>query len=128
MKKEIDAAAVAAIVTAYLSNHQIAPSDLPGLIAGVREALTGLMPAPVPLKPWVPQAESIKPDHITCLEDGKEFKSIKRHLRAEHGLTPKQYREKWGLPADYPMVAPNYARKRSKLARDMNLGQKPPTR
>ena len=125
MKKDIDAACVAAIVTAYLSNNEIAPSEVPGLISGVRKALAGLSPAPPALKPWVPQAESIKPDHLICLEDGKAFKSIKRHLRAEHGLTPKQYREKWGLPADYPMVAPDYARKRSKLARDMNLGQKP---
>jgi predicted transcriptional regulator len=126
VKKEIDAAAVAAIVTAYLSNHQIAQSDLPGLISGVRKALTALVLAPPTITPCVPLAESVTPDRIICLEDGKPFKSIKRHLRAEHGLTPQQYREKWRLPADYPMVAPSYARKRSKLAKDMSLGRKPP--
>lgn len=126
MKKEIDAAAVAAIVTAYLSKHKVAPSDLPGLISEVSKALTGLSPATPTITPYLPLAESVTPDRIICLEDGKPFKSIKRHLRAEHGLTPQQYREKWGLPADYPMVAPSYARKRSKLAKDMSLGRKPP--
>jgi predicted transcriptional regulator len=80
-------------------------------------------PASEPLKPAVPVKKSIHPDFIVCLEDGKKFKSLKRHLRTQYGMTPEQYREKWGLPLDYPMVAPNYAAARSQLAKQMGLGQ-----
>ena len=76
-----------------------------------------------PLKPAVPPKKSVMPDYIVCLEDGKKFKSLKRHLRTQYNLTPEAYREKWGLPADYPMVAPNYAAARSALAKEMGLGQ-----
>jgi predicted transcriptional regulator len=76
-----------------------------------------------PLKPAVPVKRSINPDYIVCLEDGKKFKSLKRHLRSQYGMTPEQYRDKWNLPADYPMVAPNYAAARSQLAKQMGLGQ-----
>ena len=74
-------------------------------------------------KPAIPVKKSITPDHIVCLEDGKKFKSLKRHLRTQYNMTPEQYRERWGLPSDYPMVAPNYAKARSQLAKDMGLGQ-----
>ena len=80
-------------------------------------------PPSEPLKPAVPIKKSITPDHIVCLEDGKKFKSLKRHLRTQYNMTPEQYREKWGLPPDYPMVAPNYAAARSQLAKQMGLGQ-----
>jgi predicted transcriptional regulator len=117
------------IVSAYVSNNSVVMSDLPHLIGDVHAALlrvnTG---APVvssePLKPAISPKKSITPDYIICLEDGKRFKSLKRHLRSQYGMSPEQYREKWGLPADYPMVAPNYAKARSQLAKDMGLGQK----
>lgn len=116
------------IVSAYVSNNSVIAYDLPALIAEVHSALRGLSavetePEPEPLKPAVPVKRSISPDYLICLEDGKKFKSLKRHLRTQYGLTPEQYREKWGLPADYPMVAPNYASARSELAKQMGLGQ-----
>jgi len=116
------------IVSAYVSNNTVAASDIPGLINQVHAALlrvtTGQGDASsVPLKPAVPIKRSITPEHIVCLEDGKKFKSLKRHLRTQYNLTPEQYREKWGLAADYPMVAPNYAAARSELAKQMGLGQ-----
>ena len=116
------------IVSAYVSNNSVAAADLPGLIGEVHNALvrvaSGTAEAPAEAaKPAVSIKKSITPDYIICLEDGKKFKSLKRHLRTQYNLTPEQYREKWGLPADYPMVAPNYAQARSQLAKQMGLGQ-----
>jgi predicted transcriptional regulator len=114
------------IVSAYVSGNNVQASELPGLIAGVYSTLDGLgkEPAkPEPLTPPVPIRKSITPDYLISLEDGKRYKSLKRHL-AGHGLTPEQYREKWGLARDYPMVAPNYAAQRSELAKKMGLGRK----
>jgi len=116
------------IVSAYVSNNTVASGDLPGLINDVYGALeqtekAGHEPEPEPLKPAVPIKKSVTPDYIICLEDGKKFKSLKRHLRTHFDMTPEAYREKWGLDADYPMVAPNYAAARSVLAKKMGLGQ-----
>jgi MucR family transcriptional regulator, transcriptional regulator of exopolysaccharide biosynthesis len=118
----------AGIVSAYVSNNSVAAGDIPGLINQVHTALlrvsSGQSDAqPEPLKPAVSIKKSINPDFIVCLEDGKKFKSLKRHLRTQYNLTPEQYRDKWGLPPDYPMVAPNYAAARSQLAKQMGLGQ-----
>lgn len=102
------------------------PSHLPGLITDVKDALKGKTePMVEELKPAVPIKKSILPEFIICLEDGKKFKSLKRHLQSEYSMTPQQYREKWGLPADYPMVAPKYAEERSALAKKMGLGRRP---
>jgi predicted transcriptional regulator len=119
----------AEIVSAYVSANSVASGDLPGLINQVHSALhrtaTGAAePAQEPLRPAVAAKKSVTPDYIVCLEDGKKFKSLKRHLRTHYDLTPEEYREKWGLPSDYPMVAPNYAKARSALAKEMGLGQK----
>lgn len=119
----------AEIVSAYVSHNALSPTDLPRLIAEVHVALKGLQaaeaPAPVEeLKPAVPIRRSVMPDYIICLEDGKKFKSLKRHLRTHYDLSPEEYREKWGLAADYPMVAPNYSATRSRLAKDNGLGRK----
>ncbi len=116
------------IVSAYVSNNMVASSDLSGLISEVFTALkttseASSEPEPEPLKPAVSIKKSVTPDHIICLEDGKKFKSLKRHLRTHYDLTPEEYREKWGLSPDYPMVAPNYAAARSALAKKMGLGQ-----
>ncbi|MDJ0931794.1 MucR family transcriptional regulator [Breoghania sp.] len=116
------------IVSAYVSNNTVPATDLPQLINEVYVALqktSGAVtePEPEPLKPAVPIKKSVTPDYIICLEDGKQFKSLKRHLRTHYDMTPEEYREKWGLPADYPMVAPNYAAARSNLAKKMGLGQ-----
>ena len=118
----------AEVVAAYVSNNVVQTSDLPGLIANVHSALGSTTsaeaaPAEKP-KPAVPIRKSVQHDYIICLEDGMKFKSLKRHLMTYHGLTPEEYREKWGLPADYPMVAPAYAEARSRLAKEMGLGQK----
>jgi predicted transcriptional regulator len=118
----------AEIVSAYVSNNSVPATDLPGLINEVYNALTRVGGAPVevssePLKPAVSVKKSVSNDFIICLEDGKKFKSLKRHLRTQYNMSPEQYREKWGLPADYPMVAPNYAAARSRLAKEMGLGQ-----
>ena len=118
----------AEIVSAYVSNNSVPAQDLPNLISDVHRALSGtregvLAPEPEPLKPAVNPKKSVFPDYIICLEDGKQFKSLKRHLRTHYDLSPEEYREKWGLPADYPMVAPNYAAARSALAKKMGLGQ-----
>jgi predicted transcriptional regulator len=118
----------AEIVSAYVSNNSVAAADIPALINQVHAALTrvsaGQGDAPAePLRPAVPIKKSITPDYLVCLEDGKKFKSLKRHLRTQYNMTPEQYREKWGLAADYPMVAPNYAQARSQLAKQMGLGQ-----
>jgi predicted transcriptional regulator len=118
----------AEIVSAYVSNNAVAAGDIPGLISQVHSALTrvsgsaGDAPSE-PLKPAVSVKKSITPEHIVCLEDGKKFKSLKRHLRTQYNMTPEQYRDKWSLGADYPMVAPNYAAARSQLAKQMGLGQ-----
>ena len=116
------------IVSAYVSNNTVASSDLPNLINEVYGALqrtsgTVNEPEPEPLKPAVPVKKSVMPDYIICLEDGKKFKSLKRHLRTHYDMTPEEYREKWDLGPDYPMVAPNYAAARSELAKKMGLGQ-----
>jgi predicted transcriptional regulator len=116
------------IVAAYVSNNSVASSDLPALIQEVVNALTRISagtvePEPEPVKPAVPVKKSVTPEYIICLEDGKKFKSLKRHLRTHYNISPDEYREKWGLPSDYPMVAPNYAAARSELAKKMGLGQ-----
>jgi predicted transcriptional regulator len=117
------------IVSAYVSHNALSVSDLPKLIADVHNALKNLH-SPVAaepieeLKPAVPVRKSVAPDFIICLEDGKKFKSLKRHLRTHYNLSPEEYREKWGLPTDYPMVAPNYSATRSRLAKDNGLGRK----
>ena len=117
------------IVSAYVSHNSVSVTDLPKLIADVHGALRALqsneVQVPVEeLKPAVPVRKSVAPDYIICLEDGKKFKSLKRHLRTHYNLSPEEYREKWGLPADYPMVAPSYSATRSKLAKDNGLGRK----
>ena len=116
------------IVSAYVSNNSVPSAELPALINDVHTALVkvvgGVVETPTEApKPAVPVKKSITPDHLVCLEDGKKFKSLKRHLRTQYNMTPEQYREKWGLPVDYPMVAPNYAKARSELAKEMGLGQ-----
>ena len=116
------------IVSAYVSNNTVPSAEIPNLIGQIHSALLrvsgGQAPTPAePLKPAVPLKRSITSDYLVCLEDGKKFKSLKRHLRTQYGMTPEQYREKWGLPPDYPMVAPNYAAARSQLAKPMGLGQ-----
>jgi len=118
----------ASIVSAYVSHNTTAASEIPALIGHVHAALvriSGAHPEPVAeaAKPAVSVKKSVTPDYIVCLEDGKKFKSLKRHLRAQYNMTPEQYREKWNLPPDYPMVAPNYAVARSRLAKQMGLGQ-----
>lgn len=118
------------IVSAYLANNTVSAGDIPSLISDIHSALvkvSGGQDIPVvfePAKPAVPVKKSITNDFIICLEDGKKFKSLKRHLRTAYNMSPEQYREKWGLPQDYPMVAPNYAEARSRLAKQMGLGQK----
>jgi predicted transcriptional regulator len=115
------------IVAAYVSNNSVAAADLPALIESVHRALgqlgTPVAPPVEEQKPAVPVKKSVTPEYIICLEDGKKFKSLKRHLRTSYGMTPDAYREKWGLPKDYPMVAPAYAAARSELAKNMGLGQ-----
>ena len=117
------------VVGAYVSQNPLSPGDLPKVIADVYAALAGLggMPAePEPARtPAVPVRRSIQPDALTCLECGKKFKSLKRHLMTHHELTPQQYRERWSLSRDYPMVAPNYSATRSGLAKAAGLGRKP---
>ena len=118
----------AEIVSAHVSNNPVAMADLPGLIAQVHHALTNLgKPAPEPeakkQEPAVPVKKSVTADYLICLEDGKKLKMLKRHLKTAYNMTPEQYRDKWGLPPDYPMVAPNYAAARSQLAKQMGLGQ-----
>lgn len=116
------------IVSAYVSNNTTPASELPALISQIHGALVRLSgghaeTVPEPTKPAVPVKKSMTSDYLVCLEDGKKFKSLKRHLRTQYNMTPEQYREKWGLPPDYPMVAPNYAVARSQLAKKMGLGQ-----
>ena len=120
---------VTEIVAAHLSNNTVALGDIPRLIHEVYGALSTLggesearLAPAEPQEPAVPIKKSIMPEYLVCLEDGKKLKMLKRHLRTAYGLSPEQYREKWNLPSDYPMVAPNYAKKRSSLARQIGLG------
>ncbi len=127
----------AEIAAAYVANNSIPAAELPNLLKALHSSLRDMAGAPVvetaaaapaaiavPLKPAVPINKTVTPDHIICLEDGQSFRSLKRHLGTAHQMTPQQYREKWGLPADYPMVAPNYAEARSAMAKKIGLGQR----
>ena len=121
------------IVSAYVSNNPTPAAEIPGLINQIHAALvrvsTGRPETPTePARPAVSVKKSMTPDYLVCLEDGKRFKSLKRHLRSQYNMTPEQYREKWGLPPDYPMVAPNYAAQRSAMAKKIGLGRKHPAR
>jgi predicted transcriptional regulator len=116
------------IVAAHVSNNSVAVNDLPNLIQNVHAALNGIVsassaPEPKP-EPKVSIRSSVKPDYIVCLEDGKKLKMLKRHLMTHYNLTPEQYRQNWGLSAEYPMVAPNYAEQRRTLAKSIGLGTK----
>ncbi len=115
------------IVAAHIANNAMPAVDLPRLIATVHETLAklGTEDAAAKPKPAVSIKQSVKPAYIVCLDDGKKQKMLKRHLKTAHGMTPDEYRERWGLPRDYPMVAPNYAKKRSELAKKIGLGRKP---
>jgi len=117
----------AEIVSAHVSNNSVAVSDLPGLIQQVYATLAAVGKAPAQPErpqPAVPIKKSVHPDYIICLEDGKKLKMLKRHLKTAYNMTPEQYRERWQLPPDYPMVAPNYAKHRSSLAKKIGLGTK----
>ncbi|HEX4180714.1 MAG TPA: MucR family transcriptional regulator [Caulobacteraceae bacterium] len=116
------------IVSAYVGNNSVSANDLPSLIQSVHRALSGVTNGVeaievAPKEPAVPVKRSITPDYLVCLEDGRKFKSLKRHLRTKYNLSPEDYRAKWSLAKDYPMVAPNYAKARSDLAKQMGLGQ-----
>jgi predicted transcriptional regulator len=118
----------AEIVAAHVSNNTVPLADLPALIQQVFQTLSSIgngdpqqQPRP---EPAVPIKKSVMPDYIVCLEDGKKLKMLKRHLKTAYNMTPEKYRERWGLPSDYPMVAPNYAKQRSQLARELGLGTK----
>ena len=118
----------AEIVSAFVSNNSVPSTELPSLIQNVHRALSGVtsgteVQEAAPREPAVPVKKSVNPDFIVCLEDGRKFKSLKRHLRTKYNMSPEEYRSKWGLPKDYPMVAPNYAKARSDLAKQMGLGQ-----
>jgi predicted transcriptional regulator len=118
----------AQIVSAHVSNNSVSPDALPSLIQEVYKTLAGLgneRSEPERPQPAVPVKKSVFADHIICLEDGKKLKMLKRHLKTAYNMTPEQYRDRWGLPPDYPMVAPNYARHRSSLAKKIGLGTKP---
>jgi len=116
------------IVAAHVSNNSVAVDEVPALIRNVYGALAGVESIPTAEErpePAVSVRSSVKPDHIICLEDGKKMKMLKRHLMTDHGLTPAEYRARWGLAADYPMVAPDYAETRRRLAKEIGLGRKP---
>jgi predicted transcriptional regulator len=118
----------AQIVSAHVSNNTVNPDSLPSLIQEVYKTLAGIGKEPVSPErpqPAVPVKKSILPDYIVCLEDGKKLKMLKRHLKTSYNMTPEQYRQRWGLGPEYPMVAPNYARHRSSLAKKIGLGTKP---
>ncbi|WP_066532606.1 MucR family transcriptional regulator [Erythrobacter sp. CCH5-A1] len=119
------------IVAAHLSNNDVAVGDVPGLITNVYNALANLGEVAVveeaKPQPAVAIRNSVKPEYIVCLEDGKKLKMLKRYLRTNFNMSPEEYRARWGLPADYPMVAPNYAEKRRDLAKKIGLGRKPGT-
>ena len=114
------------IVAAHVSNNTVSVADLPTLINQVYQSLSTIGTAPAPAaerpQPAVSIKKSVHPDYIICLEDGKKLKMLKRHLKTAYDMTPEEYRERWGLPADYPMVAPNYAKQRSRLAKEIGLG------
>lgn len=117
------------IVAAYVANNTVAKEDVPGLIVQIYRTLVGVNGGGVGgvvandrPQPSVPIKKSVMPDYIICLEDGKKLKMLKRHLKTAYNMSPEEYRERWGLPADYPMVAPNYAKQRSRLAKDIGLG------
>ncbi len=115
------------IVSSFVANNSVPASELPALIKSVAETFRGLeSPQAVsePKKPAVPVKKSVQPDFIICLEDGKKMKMLKRHLRTAYDMSPDEYRERWGLPSNYPMVAPNYAKQRSKLAKKIGLGRR----
>ena len=116
------------VVTAYVGNNTLADIQITDVIQSVYDSLEGLSNgtpvSKVKQKPAVPIKRSITPDYIVCLEDGKQLKMLKRYLRTTHGMTPDEYRSKWGLPTDYPMVAPNYAKKRSAFAKEIGLGKR----
>ncbi len=119
----------AKVVAAYVGNNTVSVSDLPSLINNVQTAFRGLgeekaTPAKAALDPAVPIKKSVTPDYIVCLEDGKKLKMLKRHLKTVYDMTPDEYRVKWNLPAEYPMVAPNYAKARSEMATKLGLGRK----
>jgi predicted transcriptional regulator len=117
---------VSKIVSAYVSNNSLPSDELPDLIATIHAALQNPdQAASSTPEPAVPIKRSIRPDYVICLEDGKKLKMLKRHLRAAFNMTPDEYRRKWGLSSDYPMVAPNYAARRSELAKNTGLGRKP---
>ncbi len=118
------------IVAAHVANNAIAAAELPSVIATVHQALAALGPeeAAAKPKPAVSIKQSVKPDYIVCLDDGKKLKMLKRHLKTAYNMTPDDYRKRWGLPSDYPMVAPNYAKQRSALAKKIGLGRKPGTK
>jgi predicted transcriptional regulator len=120
------------IVSAYVGNNTMPTSELAKLVTDVSNAISRLAPSdapePEPRRPAVNPKRSMHDDYMVCLEDGRKFKSLKRHLMAHHGLTPEEYRAKWALPLDYPMVAPTYAAKRSELAKQVGLGRKPSSR
>jgi predicted transcriptional regulator len=121
----------AQIVSAHVSNNSVSPDALPALIQDVYRTLAGVGKEAAPVEkpqPAVPVKRSVFPDYIICLEDGKKLKMLKRHLKTAYNMTPEQYRERWGLPPDYPVVAPNYARHRSSLAKKIGLGTKARTR
>ena len=118
------------IVSAYVSKNSVPASELPALIGSINKSLKSLgqpqaePEAPVDLKPAVPIKKSVTPDYIVCLEDGKKLKMLKRHLMSSYNLTVDDYKKKWGLPSDYPVVAPNYASQRSELAKKLGLGRR----
>ena len=120
---------VSEIVSAQVSNNKVAPGELPQMIRSIYAALAGVSTDDAESKPRndpaVPIGKSVTPDFIVCLEDGKELKMLRRYLRTHFNLSPEQYRSRWGLAADYPMVAPNYSKKRSRLARTIGLGKRP---
>src|SRR5690242_10849352 len=118
------------IAAAYMANNQVPVSDIAALLHTVHSTLVALgqpmrTEAPASLTPAVPIRRSVTPEYIVCLEDGKKLKMLKRHLRSAYGMTPAEYRVRWGLPQDYPMVAPDYAERRSRLAKDIGLGRRP---
>jgi len=133
MSEEIDAVMIdrtVELVSAHVTNNSVASSELPQLIKDVYVALSGLangagaVEEEAPKEPFVPIKKSVTPDFIICLEDGKKLKMLKRHIKSKYGLSPDQYRERWNLPDDYPMVAPNYTVKRSQLAKQIGLGNR----
>lgn len=127
--KEVDVLGMTTgIVSSFVSNNTVSAADLPGLIRSVHDAISALSAEESPdseaLSPAVPVSKSITPDFLICLEDGRKLKMLRRYLRSRYSMTPEEYRERWNLPADYPMVAPNYAKLRSKHAKNIGLGKK----